>query len=188
LRQILFFELQAHRVVLHVGELCQPVSQIESEEDGGVQAEGDTGITLLDLREGGPADRGALEAWLAAQPLSIDETLDLAKRARADNNLWLAEHLLRTVFDDRPHHRGVVVRLSGVLRDQGQPEEALRITAPFVSSSYAPIFTTRAAALCDLGRWEEARHEVRRALAISRDDEALAVVDRIKKAWTDLYA
>jgi hypothetical protein len=129
-----------------------------------------------------------LEAWLAAQPLGIDEKLDLAKRARADKNLWLAEQLLRELFRDHPHHRGVAVQLSGVLRDRGLPEEALTITAPLVSSSYAPIFTTRAAALCDLGRWEEAKQEVARALALGKEDEAFAVVGRIKKARPDLYA
>jgi hypothetical protein len=129
-----------------------------------------------------------LESWLAEQPVGLDEKLDLAKRARADRNLLLAEQILRKLFDDHPHHRGVVVQLSGVLRDRGLPEEALTITAPFVNSSYAPLFTTRAAALCDLERWEDAKQEVARALAIGRDDEAFAVVGRIKKARPDLCA
>ncbi len=129
-----------------------------------------------------------LESWLAAQPLGLDEKLDLAKRARADRNLLLAEQILRVLFHDHPHHRGVVVQLSSVLRERGLPEEALTITAPFVNSSYAPIFTTRAAALCDLGRWEDAKREVARALALGKEEEAFAVVSRIKKARPDLYA
>ncbi len=127
----------------------------------------------------------SLETHLSVQPMPVDEKLNLAREARFNANMWIAEELLRETLRDHAHDHAVVAQISAVLRDWRRPDEVLRITAPFVSGSYAPIFTTRAAALCDLGRWEEARHEVRCALAISRDDEAFAVVDRIKKARTD---
>jgi hypothetical protein len=44
-----------------------------------------------------------------------------------------------------------------------------------------------AAALCDLQRWEEAKKEIGRALAIGESEEAFSVVRRIKAARPDLY-
>jgi len=123
----------------------------------------------------------------AAQDLSVDETLARAKNAKSERKLALAERLVREVLRAHPQHHGAAAVLSGVLRDRGLPDEALRVTAPFVGDSYAAIFTTRAAALCDLARWEEAKREVGRALAIGGEREAFAVRNRIKKERPDLY-
>ena len=78
-------------------------------------------------------------------------------------------------------------RLSSVLRDQGQFEEAVRTTEPFLARPSGALLTTRAAALCDLQRWEQARETLRRAIAIERSPEALAVLARIRAARPDLY-
>lgn len=131
--------------------------------------------------------RDKLDALLAAQELSVDEKLARAKTARSEQKLLQAERLVREVLQAHPQHHGAAAILSGVLRDLELPDEALLVTAPFVGDSYAAIFTTRAAALCDLARWEEAKREVARALAIGGDQEAFAVVLRIKKERPDLY-
>jgi len=50
------------------------------------------------------------------------------------------------------------------------------------------LLTTRAAALCDLERWEEAKRAVGAALAMGKGDpEAFNVVSRIKSNRLDLY-
>ena len=65
------------------------------------------------------------------------------------------------------------------------------MTAPFMPSDNPALLTTRAAALCDLRRWEEAKTTIGRALAILRGEshkaEAFAVVRRIKANRPDLY-
>ena len=55
------------------------------------------------------------------------------------------------------------------------------------SLPYPVLLTSRAAALCDLGIWEEAKKTVGRSLAISKSAEAYNVVNRIKAAKPDLY-
>jgi hypothetical protein len=58
----------------------------------------------------------------------------------------------------------------------------------FLPTDNGPLLTSRAAAFCDLGRWEEARRSVGRALAISGgSEEAFMVVKRIKQHRPDLY-
>ncbi len=126
-----------------------------------------------------------LETSLSVQPLSVDEKLNLAREARVNAHMWIAEELLRETLRDHAHDHVVVAQISGVLREWRRPDEVLRITAPFVGGSYAPIFTTRAAALCDLGRWEEASHEVRCAMAACAEGEAYALAWRIKKRRRD---
>jgi len=58
---------------------------------------------------------------------------------------------------------------------------------PFRDANDHVLLTTRAAALCDLGRWEEAKRTVGRSLAIESSDEAFSVARRIKAARPDLY-
>jgi hypothetical protein len=73
-----------------------------------------------------------LDSWLAAQALGLAERLVLARKARSDDSLWLAEQLVREVLAEHPQHHGAAALLSGVLRDRGRPEEALKVTSPFV--------------------------------------------------------
>jgi hypothetical protein len=78
--------------------------------------------------------------------------------------------------------------LCAVLRDKGLPQQALDETQAIRRTDYPPLLTSRAAALCDLERWEEAVKELRPVLAMGGSEEAFSVVHRIKKARPDLYA
>jgi hypothetical protein len=60
---------------------------------------------------------------------------------------------------------------------------------------YPPLILTRAAALCDLGRWEAAMVEVRKVLAISKKHSSWGyaniqtskLLNRIKAIRPDLF-
>lgn len=122
-----------------------------------------------------------------------EELVDLAGRWRKKGFLNRALSVLDRVEREFPHYRRVVaVMRSSIYRDQGEPERALVVTEPFMRDNDPVVFTTRAGALCDLDRWEEAKQTVGRALAIlrgaSHKAEAFAVVSRIKSARPDLYS
>jgi hypothetical protein len=60
----------------------------------------------------------------------------------------------------------------------------------FAGSKYEPLLTSRAAALCDLGRWEDANRQIRRVIAISNDpeqEEAHNVLKRIQQNAPELF-
>ncbi|MCB0226529.1 MAG: hypothetical protein KDI02_22745, partial [Anaerolineae bacterium] len=57
----------------------------------------------------------------------------------------------------------------------------------FRDTNYSPLLTSRAAALCDLKRWEEAKKTIGRCLVISKNETAFSVVNRIKAERPDLY-
>jgi hypothetical protein len=122
-----------------------------------------------------------------------NELLSCAKRAQTSGDLPRARRLAERVYRSQLNHRGAAAVLCSVLRDSGRPEEALAIADRFSRSSYPPILTSRAAALCDLGRWQEALQQIRQVLAIgmkSRGEgssEALAVHGRIKASAPELF-
>jgi hypothetical protein len=60
LRQIFFFELQAHRVVLRGREFAQPIGHAQYIKDRGIAGDGDTWIARLNPDEGRPADGSPL--------------------------------------------------------------------------------------------------------------------------------
>ena len=71
------------------------------------------------------------------------------------------------------------------LRRCNKPAEALEVADRFSKDRYPPILTSRAAALCDLDRWEEGLKQIRQVLAIfhatgNDPGEALSVFGRIK--------
>ncbi len=73
--------------------------------------------------------------------------------------------------------------LSSILRLVNRPEEAISVTDQVAHAPFAPMLTSRAAAFCDLGQWQEALKCIRRALGISKgknNGEALSVWQRIK--------
>ena len=67
----------------------------------------------------------------------------------------------------------VAAVLCSILREGGLPDEALALADQHRSSNYPPILTSRAAALCDLGRWEEALQQIRQVLAIGMTSHGL---------------
>ena len=114
-----------------------------------------------------------------------DELLWQAKDAQEVGQLPRALRLAQRAYAARPGHAGTAAVLSSVLRDLHRPKEAWAVADCFTSSNYPPILTSRAAALCDLGRWEEALRQTRQVLAINfsshtKSEEALGVYARIK--------
>ncbi len=77
------FEIQAHRVVSRIGQFPEALLQPQHEQHRGVGAEGDAGITLLDLVQGRAADPGAFRhrcgGNAAASPGVADVRAELAE-------------------------------------------------------------------------------------------------------------
>ena len=120
---------------------------------------------------------------------SFPELVAEAQKARESEQFPRAERLIRRALALQPGQEGALAVLSSVLRRQGRAQEALEETEAFRYSNYAPLLTSRAGALCDLGRWEAARREVGRVLAMPGDHvEAFEVVHRIKAARPDIYS
>ena len=114
----------------------------------------------------------------------------LIKRAVNARN-WLqysrSEKLARRILKLEPSNQPALAILCATLRARGYAQKALDETDDYKNLSYPVLLTSRAAALCDLGRWEEAKKTVGRSLAISQSGEAYSVVNRIKAARPDLY-
>ncbi len=112
--------------------------------------------------------------------------LDQAVSARQVGDLDRSERLARRILTLVPGHRPAIAMLSAILRQRLQPEQALVVTEAYRTTNPA-ISTSRAAALCDLSRWAEAKTEIGWVLAQGESGEALNVVMRIKAARPDLY-
>lgn len=117
----------------------------------------------------------------------VHELVTTASVAREAGQLVRAELLIRRALAKEPNNLTARVVLSSVLRARSQPHQALAETAAFRNANDAALHTTRAAALCDLGRWDEAKREIGRALAIGSSEESYAVVSRIKAAVPEIY-
>jgi predicted Zn-dependent protease len=110
-----------------------------------------------------------------------------ARKARVAGQYDRAERIARLVLAREPAHEAMLSVLCAVLRKKGLPEQAVQETEPFKDSHNTSLLTSRAAALCDLERWEEAKKTIGRALARRSSEEAFLVVKRIKKVRPDLY-
>ena len=131
-----------------------------------------------------------LEAQLANDDLNTTDIYELthrAKVAREAKQYSRAEALARRVLQLHPESHGAAAVLCASLRARGLATQALEETDRFKQTETAPVLTARAAALCDVYRWEEAKRTLGRALAIGGGEEALHVVQRIKRARPDLY-
>lgn len=123
-------------------------------------------------------DRGITDVYVLAER---------ARQARENKQYDRAELLARKILEiDPENHSGLAV-LSASLREKGFPRRALAETDRYQTTSNPALLTSRAAAYCDLEMWEEAKRTIGQALAIQKSDEALLVVQRIKKARPDLY-
>lgn len=114
------------------------------------------------------------ELWEAAQVFS---EMGLHREAVA---------ALEQMRDKGDRSSGVVAQLSSGLRKLGRPDEAVNLCAAHEKHADAVLFTTYAAALCDVGRFEEARSKIARALAKSGSPEAFLVLARIRSERPDL--
>jgi tetratricopeptide (TPR) repeat protein len=121
-----------------------------------------------------------------------DALLRLARQAHeTDGQLDRAHRLAHRAHALRPDHAGTAAVLCSILRDLGRPSEALSVADPFRRTGYRPVLTSRAAALCDLGHWDDALRQIRQVFAIGRGKgsrESLAVYGRIKANAPGLIA
>lgn len=115
------------------------------------------------------------------------EILDRARAARDTLQYSRAISLARRVLELEHDNLAAAAILSSALRANGKPQQALLETEAFRDTDYSPLLTSRAAALCDLKRWEEAKKTIGRCLAISKSETAFSVVNRIKSERPDLY-
>lgn len=116
------------------------------------------------------------------------ELVQRASILRDKGQLLRAEKQIRLVLDFRPGNSAALAVLCSILRARGKPQQALNETDQWKRESYPELLTSRAAALCDLKRWDEAKYEVGRALAIKPSQEAFNVANRIKAKRPDLYS
>jgi hypothetical protein len=125
----------------------------------------------------------------------VQQLLERAKEARDQKQHTRTENLARKALLLFPDHPGVVAVLCSCLRSLNRPEEALKASESQKTVGYPPVILTRAAALCDLGRWEAAMIEVRKVLAIAKKHsswgyvnvQAFKLLNRIKAIRPDLF-
>lgn len=101
---------------------------------------------------------------------SPDELLEEAKLALENHRGFhheRAENLAHRALEFQ-HDAGAAAVLCSALRARGKPAEALSWADQFVGSGYPPLLTCRAAALCDLGRPQEARKQIDQVIAIAK--------------------
>jgi len=127
--------------------------------------------------------------------LYFQQLIDRAKNAKIQAQYSRAEGLARKALQLSPDYPGAVAVLCSCLRSLNRPEEALKASELHKMVEYPPVILTRAAALCDLGRWEDAKIEVRKVLSIAKKHsswgysniQADRIIKRIKAIRPDLF-
>ena len=121
---------------------------------------------------------------LDSQIFDYRTLMDHATKARNARQWSRSERLARRAMNMRPNSEAAAAVLSAALRALGKPSEALAVTDGFKRSSSVALLTTRAAALCDVGQWREARNTISVAFAVGGDRpaEAFSVLARIRAA------
>lgn len=79
-----------------------------------------------------------------------------------------------------PSHNDAATLLCSSLRAQNLPAQALKATQAMKDSDNAPLLVSRAAALCDLEKWQDAQNEIKRARAAGAGKLATQIARRIK--------
>lgn len=132
---------------------------------------------------------------LLSSPLEVEDStvtdfqglLRIAQVARDAAQYKRAEAAIRRAIELEPSSEPALAILCSVLRHLGASDRAVQETGHVRSPRYQPLLVSRAAALCDLERWEEAKATVGRALAMGSSQMAFEVVHRIKAHRPDLY-
>lgn len=140
----------------------------------------------VDIHLSRQLDRVAAALYGPAALYDIDDLLNQAKNAQAEDQLVRAEQLVRQALRVNRQHLGAHAMLCSVLRERGLPEQALRETAAMGTSSYPPLRTSRAAAYCDLGEWTQAMQELRPVLAAGGSPQATLILQRIRAEQSTL--
>lgn len=120
---------------------------------------------------------------------NIDQLLSRAREARDIFQYKRATDLARSAIKMSPDCLPAAAILSSSLRASGHAQQAIDETEAYKMKSYPPLLTSRAAALCDVGRWEDAKKTIGRVLAMSKGDRdaVFGIVHRIKAERPDLY-
>jgi hypothetical protein len=123
----------------------------------------------------------------------VQELLDKAREAKDQTQYYRAEGLARRALQLSPGNIHAVAVLCSCLRYLSKPEETLKESTPYKSEEYPPLITTRAAALCDLKRWEEAKTEIGRLFSMQKKNDSwnyslpFRLLYRIRKSRPDLF-
>jgi tetratricopeptide (TPR) repeat protein len=125
----------------------------------------------------------------------VQQLLDRARDAKKKAQYARVERLTRKALHLSSDNLGALAILCSCLRALGKPEEVLKASELHKMVEYPPVILTRAAALCDLGRLEDAMIEVRRVLAISKKHSSWGyvniqvspILNRIKAIRPDLF-
>jgi hypothetical protein len=122
-----------------------------------------------------------LDEWLQPdQDNWMEKAVNLRRRGADLENratLRLVARACRNRLAANPDELATIAILSSALRHLGQPNQAEEVTRAYLD---AAILTSRAAALCDLGRWHEAEETVKLALRHGGGRHALQVRWRIQ--------
>jgi hypothetical protein len=120
---------------------------------------------------------------LEEEDRSISDIDDLLARAAKAGEAFQHQRvglIAKRILKLDPSHSGAATLLCSALRAQNRPAQALKATQPMKDTDNAPLLVSRAAALCDLERWQEAEGEITRARAVGAGRLASQVVRRIK--------
>jgi hypothetical protein len=111
----------------------------------------------------------------------IDDLLGRARQAGEDLQYHRMGLIAQRILKLEPGHVGAATLLCSSLRAQNHPAQALKATQPMKDTDYVPLLVARAAAFCDLERWQEALDAITRAKACGAGKLATQVVRRIQK-------
>jgi tetratricopeptide (TPR) repeat protein len=131
-----------------------------------------------------------LAKFLANEDTKITDfngLLQIAQISRSASQYKRAEAAARRAIALQPASEPAFAILCSALRHLGAADKAVQETEHLQSPKFPPLLVSRAAALCDLERWEEAKTTLGRATALKSSPEASEVVQRIKAKRPDLY-
>lgn len=122
----------------------------------------------------------------------FQELMDIAISLRDAGQFVRALKASRKAMEIQPDDAAPASVCCSILRMMRRSEEALAIADNFLESGsrYRPLLTSRAAALADLDRYDEALRQIRQVIAIGRGkggEEAMAVWSRIKAEAPELF-
>jgi len=124
-------------------------------------------------------DRFLHELVDPTHPHWIEQVSQLGRAGKDLDNrstLRLVARACRARLQRYPEEAAAVAILSSALRQLGQSAQAEEVTRHWLNPA---VLTSRSAALCDLGRWQEALSTVQLALRSGAGAHALEVRQRI---------
>jgi len=121
---------------------------------------------------------------------TVEELIKKADIEKNSKNFVIAERYIKKAISKSPENLMLYAKLCSFLRELGKPEEALAETEKIKNYKNSALSISRAGAMCDLGRYLEAKKEIAPILASgsTRSKEyAFFIVNRIKKEAPELY-